>query len=130
MDLRDRDLISIQQARELVARAAAAQKRFSTFSQQQVDAIVEACAAAATEAAESLARVAVEETGYGNVPDKILKNRVASVEVPRAIREMRTVGVVREDAKASSWKPLWTRQTVLLARARLFDKRVRTVASR
>ena len=100
MDLRDRDLISIQQARDLVARAAAAQKRFSTFSQQQVDAVVEACAAAATEAAESLARVAVEETGYGNVPDKILKNRVASVEVPRAIREMRTVGVVREDAKA------------------------------
>ena len=100
MELRDRDLISIQQARELAVRAAAAQKRFSTFSQQQVDAVVEACAAAATEAAESLARVAVEETGYGNVPDKILKNRVASVEVPRAIREMRTVGVVREDAKA------------------------------
>ncbi|MGB6431582.1 MAG: aldehyde dehydrogenase family protein [Candidatus Acidiferrales bacterium] len=100
MDLRDRDLISIQQARELAVRAAAAQKRFATFSQQQVDAIVEACATAATEAAESLARVAVEETGYGNVPDKILKNRVASVEVPRAIREMRTVGVVREDAKA------------------------------
>jgi acetaldehyde dehydrogenase (acetylating) len=100
LDLRDRDLVSIQQARELAARAAAAQKRFSTFSQQQVDAIVEACATAATEAAESLARAAVEETGYGNVPDKILKNRVASVELPRAIREMRTVGVVREDAKA------------------------------
>ncbi|MGB6432068.1 MAG: hypothetical protein WBF06_15930, partial [Candidatus Acidiferrales bacterium] len=63
MDLRDRDLISIQQARELVARAATAQKRFATFSQQQVDAIVEACAAAAAAAAESLARVAVEETG-------------------------------------------------------------------
>jgi acetaldehyde dehydrogenase (acetylating) len=100
LDLRDRDLFSIQQARELAARAAGAQKRFSTFSQQQVDAIVEACATAATEAAESLARAAVEETGYGNVPDKILKNRVASVEVPRAIREMRTVGVVRDDAKA------------------------------
>ncbi|MGC1187810.1 MAG: aldehyde dehydrogenase family protein, partial [Candidatus Acidiferrales bacterium] len=100
MDLRDRDLISIQQARELVARAATAQKRFATFSQQQVDAIVEACAAAAAAAAESLARVAVEETGYGNVPDKILKNRVASVEVPRAIRGMRTVGVIREDAEA------------------------------
>jgi acetaldehyde dehydrogenase (acetylating) len=100
LDLRDRDLVSIQQARELAARAAAAQKRFSTFSQQQVDAVVEACATAATEAAESLARAAVEETGYGNVPDKILKNRVASVEVPRAIRDMCTVGVVREDAKA------------------------------
>jgi acetaldehyde dehydrogenase (acetylating) len=100
LDLRDRDLISIQQARELAARASAAQKRFSTFSQQQVDVVVEACASAATEAGESLARAAVEETGYGNVPDKIQKNRLASVEVPRAIREMRTVGVVREDANA------------------------------
>ena len=62
-----------------------------------MDAIVEACAKAATEAGESLARVAVEETGYGNVPDKITKNRLASVDVPRAIRDMRTVGVMRED---------------------------------
>ena len=56
------------------------------FPKQQVDAVVEACANAATEAGESLARLAVEETGYGNVPDKITKNRLASVDVPRAIR--------------------------------------------
>ena len=97
MSLRDRDLISIQEARELVARAAAAQKRFSTFSQQQVDAVVEACAKAAADNAETLARTAVEETGYGNVPDKIIKNLLAAVEVPRAIRGMRTVGILRED---------------------------------
>ena len=64
LDLRDRDLISLQQARDLVARAAVAQRDFSTFSQDQVDAVVEACAAAAADAAEDLARRAVEETGF------------------------------------------------------------------
>jgi len=97
LSLRDRDLISIQEARYAVERAHEAQKKFAAFSQQQVDAVVEACANAATEAAESLARLAVEETGYGNVPDKITKNRLASINVPRAIRNMRTVGIIRED---------------------------------
>lgn len=97
MSLRDRDLISIQEARELAVRAAAAQKKFSAFSQEQVDAIVEACAKAAAENAEPLARTAVEETGFGNVPDKIVKNTLAAVNVPRAIRGMRTVGILRED---------------------------------
>jgi acetaldehyde dehydrogenase (acetylating) len=97
LSLRDRDLISIQEARELTARAAAAQKKFSVFSQEQVDAIVEACAKAANDNAEALARTAVEETGFGNVPDKIIKNTLAAVNVPRAIRGMRTVGILRED---------------------------------
>jgi acetaldehyde dehydrogenase (acetylating) len=97
LSLRDRDLISIQEARYAVERAHDAQKKFAAFSQQQVDAVVEACASAATEASESLARLAVEETGYGNVPDKITKNRLASIDVPRAIRNMRTVGIIRED---------------------------------
>ncbi len=97
LSLRDRDLVSVQEARELVARATQAQKKFATFSQQQVDAVVEACAEAATEAAEQLARLAVEETGYGNVPDKIIKNRLGSVEVLRAIRGVKTVGILRED---------------------------------
>jgi acetaldehyde dehydrogenase (acetylating) len=97
LSLRDRDLVSIQEVRELVARATEAQKRFAAFSQEQVDEIVEACAAAALAASEQLARLACEETGYGNVPDKMIKNRVGAVEVPRAIRGMRTVGIIRED---------------------------------
>jgi len=99
LSFRDRDLISIQDARDSVERAAQAQKKFALFSQAQVDAVVDACAEAAASAAESLARLAVEETGYGNVPDKILKNRVAAVEVHRAIRGMKTVGIVREDSE-------------------------------
>ncbi len=81
----------------MAALAAAAQQKYAPFPQEKVDAIVEAVANAAASAAETLARAAVEETGYGNVPDKILKNRVASVDVPRAIRGLRTVGVVHED---------------------------------
>jgi acetaldehyde dehydrogenase (acetylating) len=97
LDLRDRDLISLQQARDLVARAAVAQRQYATFSQEQVDAVVEACAAAAADAAADLARRAVEETGFGNVADKTTKNRLASVQVAQAIRGMRTVGILRED---------------------------------
>jgi acetaldehyde dehydrogenase (acetylating) len=97
LSLRDPDLVSIQEARELAARAAAAQKKFAAFSQEQVDAIVEACAKAAAENAEPLARTAVEETGFGNVPDKIVKNTLAAVNLPQAIRGLRTVGILRED---------------------------------
>jgi acetaldehyde dehydrogenase (acetylating) len=97
LTLRDRDLISIQEARHALERASEAQKKFAAFSQAQVDVVVEACAEAAAAAAEQLARLAVEETGYGNVPDKIIKNRLASVDVPRAIRGMKTVGILRED---------------------------------
>jgi len=97
LTLHDRDLISIQEARQALERASAAQKKFAVFSQQQVDAVVEACAEAATAAAEQLARTAVEETGYGNVADKIIKNRLGSVDVARAIRGMKTICILRED---------------------------------
>ena len=97
LTLRDPDLISIQEARAAIERASAAQKKFAEFSQTEVDSVVDACAAAATEAGEQIARVAVEETGYGNVIDKTAKNRLASVDVHRAIRGMKTVGIIRED---------------------------------
>ena len=97
MTLRDTDLISIQEARAAAERAHQAQQQFAEFTQSAVDAIVAACANAATEAGEQLARTAVEETGYGNVPDKTEKNRLASVDVHEAIRGMKTVGIVRED---------------------------------
>ena len=97
MTLRDTDLISIQEARAAAERAHQAQQQFAEFSQSAVDAIVAACAHAATEAGEQLARTAVEETGYGNVIDKTAKNRLASVDVHQAIRGMKTVGIVRED---------------------------------
>jgi acetaldehyde dehydrogenase (acetylating) len=90
----DRDLASIQEARELARRARRAQTELGELSQDRIDAIVDAMAAAVTPQAETLARIAVEETGFGNVPDKVQKNRFASERVYQFIRPMRTVGVV------------------------------------
>ena len=89
---------SINEARELIERAYAAWLQYRSFSQAQVDAIVDAMAAAATANAERLAIMAVEETTYGKVADKVRKNLFASERVYAAIRPMRTRGVLREDA--------------------------------
>ncbi|MDO8677556.1 MAG: aldehyde dehydrogenase family protein [Acidobacteriota bacterium] len=90
----DKDLASIAEARALARRAKTAQAVLAEFSQQQVDAIVDAMAAAVTPQAESLARLAVEETGYGVVADKTQKNLFASQQVYDFIRPMKTVGVI------------------------------------
>src|SRR6186713_2659868 len=91
----DRDLASIAEARSLARRAKAAAPVLAEFSQEQIDAIVDAMAAAVTPQAEALARLAHEETGYGVVADKVQKNLFASQKVYNFIRPMKTVGVIR-----------------------------------
>ena len=91
---RDRDLRSTQEARTLARRAKDAAPALAALTQDQIDRIVDACAAAATAQAEVFARMAVEETGYGNVADKIQKNLFASETVYTFIRPMKTVGVI------------------------------------
>lgn len=91
----DRDLASIAEARSLARRAHAAAPVLAEFSQEQIDAIVDAMAAAVTPQAEALARLAHEETGYGVVADKVQKNLFSSQKVYEFIRPMKTVGVVR-----------------------------------
>lgn len=97
----DRDLASIAEARSLARRAKDAAPILAEFSQEQIDAIVDAMAAAVTQHAEALARLAHEETGYGVVEDKIQKNLFASEKVYRFIRPIKTVGVINrlEDRK-------------------------------
>jgi acetaldehyde dehydrogenase (acetylating) len=90
----DRDLVSIAEARALAVRARGARGPLADLTQEQIDAIVDAMAAAATAQAEAFARLAVEETGYGVVDDKIQKNLFASDRVYRFIKPMKTVGVV------------------------------------
>jgi acetaldehyde dehydrogenase (acetylating) len=92
-----RDDKSVAEARALVDRAFAAFEKFQHFSQEQVDRIIQAMAEAATANAEKVARMAVEETTYGVVADKVQKNLFASQRVYEAIRPMKTVGIVRED---------------------------------
>src|SRR5437762_8709149 len=96
----DRDLASIAEARALARRARQAGLDLAELSQERIDAIVDAMAAAATPQAEAFAQLAVEETGYGVVEDKIQKNLFSSEKVYRFIRPMKTVGVVaRDDAR-------------------------------
>jgi acetaldehyde dehydrogenase (acetylating) len=97
----DRDLASIAEARSLARRAKAAAPVLAEYSQEQIDGVVDAMAAAVTPQAEALARLAHEETGYGVVADKVQKNLFASEKVYRFIRPMKTVGVIRrlEDRK-------------------------------
>ena len=98
--LTDRDLASVQEARRLAQRAKQAAPLLAELTQDQIDRIVDAMAAAVRPQAESLARLAVEETGFGVVADKVQKNLFASDQVHAFIRPMRTVGVVsRDDAK-------------------------------
>ena len=96
--LESRDLRSIQEARTLAARAREAQqKTLAGFSQEQVDRVVDAMAEAARREAEPLARLAHEETGFGNVKDKTTKNLFSATDVHAYIRPLRTVGILRED---------------------------------
>ena len=94
--LADKDLLSIQEVRTKVEKAFAAWQKYRTFSQEQVDAIVERMAAAARANAKHLADMAVEETGYGNAKDKYIKNLLTSDWLPRRMRGMKTVGIIRE----------------------------------
>lgn len=90
----DKDLASIAEARALARRATVAQATLAECSQEQIDRIVEAMALAVRPHAEALARLAVEETTFGVVADKIQKNLFASQRVFEFIQPMKTVGVV------------------------------------
>lgn len=91
----DADLDSIRDARTLARRAKAAQTHLAELSQEKIDLVVEAMAAAATAQAVPFARMAVEETGMGLEADKTRKNRFASETIYQFIQPMRTVGVIR-----------------------------------
>ncbi len=89
------DLVSIAEARDAARQARAAQTRLGELTQERVDVVVEAMAGAASSAAVALAKLAVEETGYGIVADKVQKNLFASQQVYDFIRPMKTVGIIR-----------------------------------
>lgn len=99
----DLDLRSRQEVRQLVAKAEEAQQQLAALSQEQIDRIVQAISQAGAENAAMLGRMAREETGFGNAKDKEQKNLFASQKVYDAIRDMKTVGILHEDAKRRVW---------------------------
>jgi acetaldehyde dehydrogenase (acetylating) len=103
----DKDLLSIQEARDLTVQAYEAWKVWSHVSQEQVDKVCAAMAEAAYAASERLARMAHEETGYGVVDHKKLKNEFAARGVWNSIKNVRTVGVIRVDVEKKLYEIAW-----------------------
>ncbi len=97
MELMDKDLMSIQEVRCLIAKAKEAQKKLAQMSQAEIDRIVKAIAEAGEANAEKLAKMANEETGFGKWEDKIVKNLFGSRIVYESIKDMKTVGIINED---------------------------------
>lgn len=97
METLDKDLRSIQEVRNLVKKAKEAQAVLAAMPQDQIDAIVKAIADAGYEHREKLAKMANEETGFGRWQDKIIKNAFASKHVYESIKDMKTVGVLKDD---------------------------------
>ena len=100
----DKDLAARQEARMLCAQAENAAKQLRRMTQAQLDTIVEAMAKAFAGSAAELAELAVKETGFGNATDKTVKNRFASDTVFAAIRDMKTVGVLKENQQDKLWE--------------------------
>lgn len=92
----DKDLQSIQAARDLVEAAHRAQAVVATFDQARIDSICEAMAVAVQSQSFRLATLAHEETGYGNSADKNVKNLFSAVDIHNYFKNLRTVGVVRD----------------------------------
>ena len=98
----DKDLLARQEARSLAKKAERAQNVLARMPQEKLDAIVKAVAEAFAAEAKDLAELAVKETGFGNPRDKEAKNLFASNDVWAAIKDMKTVGVLKE--KPGLWE--------------------------
>lgn len=97
MELKDKDLVSIQEVRCLVSKAKEAQKKLALMSQSELNQIAKAISDSAAANAEKLAKMANEETSFGKWQDKIIKNLFAARVVYNHIKDMKTVGIIRED---------------------------------
>ena len=89
---------NMDELNEAFKRCRAAQAKFATYTQEQVDKIFLAAATAANKARIRLAKMAVEETGMGVVEDKVIKNHYASEYIYNAYKDTKTCGVVEYDS--------------------------------
>ncbi|WP_315079595.1 acetaldehyde dehydrogenase (acetylating) [uncultured Clostridium sp.] len=93
----DRDLCSIQEARNLARLGKIAAEKIADYTKEQIDRILCNMVKVAEENAVNLAQMAVEETGFGKVEDKTYKNHMASTILYDSIKDMKTIGVIKED---------------------------------
>jgi acetaldehyde dehydrogenase (acetylating) len=95
----DFDLRSIQEVRNLASKGKAASDQIAEYNEEQIDRILCNMVKVATENAVLLAKMAVEETGFGKVEDKTYKNHLASAILYKSIKEMKTIGVIKENTE-------------------------------
>ena len=88
---------NVETFEKMLARVREAQKKYATYTQQQVDEIFRAAAMAANLQRIPLAKMAVEETGMGVVEDKVIKNHYAAEYIYNTYKETKTCGVIEED---------------------------------
>lgn len=88
---------SVETLTKTLERVKNAQKKFSKYSQEQVDKIFQAAVIAANEARIPLAKMAVEETGMGIVEDKVIKNHYAAEYIYNKYKNEKTCGVIYQD---------------------------------
>jgi acyl-CoA reductase-like NAD-dependent aldehyde dehydrogenase len=100
----DPDLRAVQEVRDAVASAKKAAEAFHSFSQEAADRVAAAAARAGERAALDLAKLAVEETGYGRVDHKFLKNVFGTRVLWESIKDFKTVGVIRRDERAGIYE--------------------------
>lgn len=88
---------SVEKLEQVIAGVREAQKKFATYTQEQVDKIFFEAAMAANKERIPLAKLAVEETGMGIVEDKVIKNHYAAEYIYNKYKNTQTVGVFEED---------------------------------
>ena len=103
MQLYDKDLLSVQEVRELIQRAKSAQQTLAGRSQSEIDEIIRAIADAGVRNAVRLGNMAQEETGFGVAEDKMIKNVFGSRVVYDFIRDLKVVGVLEHDEKNKTY---------------------------
>ena len=103
MELKDKDLVSVQETRNLLLEAEKAQRELARMDQDQIDRIVKAISDAGAAHAEELAKAAQQETGFGKWQDKVIKNMFAARVVYDAVKKKKTVGILHEDKERKVW---------------------------
>ena len=95
---KSKEMTDVEQLQQKIARMREAQKAFAAFTQEQVDKIFFEAAMAANKQRIPLAKMAVEETGMGVVEDKVIKNHYAAEYIYNSYKNVKTCGVIEEDA--------------------------------
>ncbi len=93
----DADLRSIQEARQLAAQGQKAALALEGYSEEKIDKIIRSMVTVGERHALELAKMAVEETGFGIAKDKVYKNHLATGLLYDFIKDMKTQGILSED---------------------------------